>query len=218
MLNFKALGMSLLVSVFLAVPFYFYWDYLTRGMRPPQSTLMLNQMEQKGVPDFTLQDLNGKSVSLSQFKGKVVLVNFWATWCAPCVKEFPSLQNLVKLFKGDVVVLAVSYDRQKEDIDSFIKAFGGVPEHFLILWDKDKTTSSLYGTDVLPETFILDQNQKLLRKIAGEALWDEPMALRFFTDITKLGGVEEGRNPEAPKAEARPESPAAKRRGSIKTH
>lgn len=156
-------------------------------MRPPESTQMLAEMEKQGVPDFTLNDLNGKPVSLHDFKGKIVLINFWATWCAPCVKEFPSLQRLVKKFKGQVVVVAVSYDRQRDDIDSFIRAFGGTDDNFVILWDKERTTSRLYGTDVLPETYLVNRDHKLIRKIAGEALWDDPMALQFFEDIVNPG-------------------------------
>jgi thiol-disulfide isomerase/thioredoxin len=191
MFNLRALGVTVLVAVLLAGPTYFYWQYLTRGMRPPEATQRLVEMETNGVPDFTLSDLSGRSVSLHQFKGKVVLVNFWATWCAPCVKEFPSLQNLVKQFKGEIVVLAVSFDHQREDIESFIKAFGGTPPGFQVLWDPERSTSKLYGTDVLPETYILNGDHKLLRKIAGEAKWDEPMALQFFADIVNPLAQEE---------------------------
>lgn len=179
------------MAAFLSVPMYFYWEYLTRGMRPPQATLMLADMEKNGVPDFTLTDLAGQPVSLSRYKDKVVLINFWATWCAPCVKEFPSLQRLVKHFRGDLIVLAISYDRQREDIDTFIKAFGGTPEGFVVLWDKERVTSTLYGTDVLPETYILNREHKLLRKIAGEATWDEPMALQFFSEIVNPSSQDE---------------------------
>lgn len=187
MFSWRALLVSVFVGAVLSVPLYYYWEYLTRGMRPPQSTQMLAEMEKQGVPDFTLNDLNGKPVSLHDFKGKIVLINFWATWCAPCVKEFPSLQRLVKKFKGQVVVVAVSYDRQRDDIDSFIRAFGGTDDNFVILWDKERTTARLYGTDVLPETYLVDRDHKLIRKIAGEALWDEPMALQFFEDIVNPG-------------------------------
>ncbi|HMN69677.1 MAG TPA: TlpA disulfide reductase family protein, partial [Bdellovibrionales bacterium] len=151
----------------------------------PATTMKLNDLERDGVPDFTLKDLSGADVSLSQFAGKIVLVNIWATWCAPCVKEFPSLQNLVKKMSGKLVVLAVSYDKNKEDIETFVKAFGGTPENFVIVWDKERTTSPLFGTDVLPETYILSPERKLVRKIAGETSWDTPQALEFFEAVLK---------------------------------
>jgi thiol-disulfide isomerase/thioredoxin len=182
MFSIKGLVGAAVVAAILAIPIYFYWDFLNRGRRPSASTLRLNQMEKDGVPDFTLPDLDGHPVSLSQFKGRPVLINLWASWCAPCVKEFPSLKHLVENFKGRLVVLAVSHDHSREDLDSFIKAFGEVPKDFVIVWDKERKTGDLLGTDQLPETYILTRESKLLRKIAGEQVWDNPMALRFFTD------------------------------------
>ena len=183
MFSWKGLLSVLVVAAFLAIPITMYWRFLTDGMRPSESTLTLNRLETVGVPDFTLNNMADKPVSLSDFKGRIVLVNFWATWCAPCVKEFPSMMNLVKHFKGDVVVLAVSYDKDREDIETFIRAFGAVPKDFFIVWDKEKTTSKLFGTDVLPETYILSKDQKLVRKIAGEASWDNELALEYFRNL-----------------------------------
>lgn len=178
----------LITAAVLSVPLYMYWEYLTRGMRPPASTLKLNDLE-KGIPDFEVKGLDGKSLRLSDFRGKLVLVNIWATWCAPCVKEFPSMQHLAQQMEKDLVVLAVSYDRQKEDIDAFVRAFGRIPENFHIAWDKDKITTDIFGTDVLPESYIVSRDGKLIRKIAGEATWDDPMALAFFRDLAGVSGT-----------------------------
>lgn len=183
MWSWKALGAVIVTAGILGVPFYFYWDGLTKGMRPPEATLILNRLEREGIPNFSVADLDGKSVSLQDFKGKILLINIWATWCAPCVKEFPSLKGLVEHFKGDVVVLAISHDKTKEDIDSFIKTFGGLPEGFVVTWDKDRSVSKIFGTDALPETYILSREQKLLRKIAGDTVWNDPMALQFFDEL-----------------------------------
>jgi len=173
----------LITAGILSVPLYYYWEYLTKGMRPPVATQKLNDMEKIGVPDFSIVDLDGKEISLKDYRGKLVLVNIWATWCAPCVKEFPSMKRLVQKFPNDLAILAVSYDRQREDIDAFIKAFGGIPSNFHIAWDKQKKTTEVFGTDVLPETYIISRDGKLIRKIAGEATWDEPMALDFFQEL-----------------------------------
>jgi thiol-disulfide isomerase/thioredoxin len=180
-LSFKGLLAVLVTGFLLAIPLYFYWGFLTRGMSPSAGTLRLNQMEKEGFPDFTLPDLTGKSVSLSGFKDQPVLVNLWASWCAPCVKEFPALMRLVQHFKGKLVVLAVSHDRSREDLDSFIKTFGAVPQDFVIVWDKERTTGDLLGTGQLPETFILNREHKVVRKITGDQPWDEPMALEYFS-------------------------------------
>ncbi len=184
MLNLKGFLAALVTAAILSVPLYFYWGFLTKGMRPPEATLKLNDMEAKGMPDFEVEDLAGKKIKLSDLRGKVVLVNIWATWCAPCVKEFPSLKKMVEAMKGDVVILAISYDRDREDIETFIKAFGGVPADFRIAWDKERKTSPILGTDVLPESYIIGRDGKLIRKIVGEASWDEPMALDFFKKLT----------------------------------
>ena len=189
MWSFKGFIAVVITGAVLSVPLYFYWEFLTRGMRPPEATLKLNDLETSGVPDFTLKTLDGRKVSLSDYRGRIAVVNIWATWCAPCVKEFPSLQGLVKAMGGKVVVIAVSYDRTREDIETFIKAFGGVPENFLVVWDQEKITTRIFGTDVLPETYIISQQGKLIRKIAGETTWDDPMALRFFNELDQTGGV-----------------------------
>ena len=185
MWSFKGLIVTLTTAAILAVPLYYYWEFLTRGMRPPTATLKLNDLEKNGVPDFAVKGLDGSDIRLSTYSGKVVLVNIWATWCAPCVKEFPSLQGLVKAMKGQVVVIAVSFDKHREDVDTFIKAFGGVPENFLVAWDPEKSINSIFGTEVLPETYIIAKDGKLLRKIAGETTWDDPMALKFFEGLIK---------------------------------
>jgi len=174
----------LITAGILAFPLYSYWEYLTKGMRPPAATLKLNDLE-KGVPDFSVTNLEGKLIKLSDFRGKLVLVNIWATWCAPCVKEFPSMKRLVEIMGKDLVILAVSYDRHREDIDAFIKAFGGVPANFHIAWDKERKTTDVFGTDVLPETYIISRDGKLIRKIAGEATWDDPMAVQFFKELAE---------------------------------
>lgn len=182
MFSLKGLLGVAITAAILAIPISYYWDFLNRGRRPPPSTLRLNQMEKEGVPDFTLPDLKGNPVSLHQFRGKPVLINLWASWCAPCVKEFPSLKRLVEHYKGRLSVLAVSHDNTKDDLESFIKAFGEVPKDFVIVWDKDRKTGELLGTEELPETYILNKDGKLIRKVAGEQVWDEPMALQFFTN------------------------------------
>jgi thiol-disulfide isomerase/thioredoxin len=148
-------------------------------------------------------------ISLTDFKGKILLVNIWATWCAPCVKEFPSMKALVEHFKGEVAILAVSHDKTREDIDSFIASFGGLPEDFVVVWDKDKKVAKMFGTDVLPETYLLGKDQKLLRKIAGETVWNEPMALEFFKELLEK---------ENSKGNVKPAPEPAKEPDRIKTH
>ncbi len=186
MFSLKGLLAVVVTALLLAIPLRYYWEFLTRGMRPSPATLRLNELEKQGVPDFTLPDLQGKKVSLHDFAGQPVLVNLWASWCAPCVKEFPSLKRLVEHFNGKLTVLAISHDHSREDLDSFIATLGGVPKNFVILWDRERTTGELFGTDQLPETYVLTKEHRLVRKVAGEQLWDDPMAFDFFAKILDL--------------------------------
>jgi len=107
---------------------------------------------QGSAPDFTLNDINGKKVNLSEFKGKAVLLNFWATWCGPCRAEMPSLNNLYNEYKDkDFVVLAVSVDTSEKPVKSFARE---LKLTFPILMDKDKAVSfDEYAVLGLPTTF-----------------------------------------------------------------
>jgi thiol-disulfide isomerase/thioredoxin len=209
MWSWKAWGVVAIVAGLLSIPMYSYWGFLTRGMSPPEGTQILNRLEKDGVPNFSLPDLSGKTVSLADYKGKILLLNIWATWCAPCVKEFPSMKGLVEHFKGEVAILAVSHDKSREDIDSFIKTFGGLPEDFVVVWDKDKTVAKMFGTEVLPETYILGKDQHVIRKIAGETVWNEPMALEFFKELL---------DKENSRAALKPDPAPVKEPDKIKTH
>lgn len=125
----------------------------------------------KAAPVFELKDLEGKKVSLSDFKGKVILLNFWATWCAPCKAEMPSLENLYKNLKGKgLVVIGVSVDNSETTVRSFVKEKGIT---FPILLDKGKEVSfDDYGVIGLPVTFLIDRKGVIVEKVFGERQWD----------------------------------------------
>lgn len=135
--------------------------------------------------DFTLPDINGKKVSFSEFKGMVVVLNFWATWCGPCRAEMPSLNNLYNEYKDKgFVVLAVSVDTSEKPVKSFAR------EHklaFPILMDKDKAVSfDEYTVLGLPTTFLIDKNGVVIEKIMGEREWDSPQMKEKILKL--LGG------------------------------
>lgn len=124
------------------------------------------------APDFTLSDLKQNPVSLSDFSDKVVVVNFWASWCAPCVEEFPSLLKFIKAFEKEVVVIAVSHDTNPEDAQKFLDKFGVQPSsNFQVLIDLDRGVGKRYGVGALPESFIFSKNLKFERKIVGFRDW-----------------------------------------------
>ncbi len=139
----------------------------------------------KPAPNFALTDLNGKKVSLSEYKGKVVILNFWATFCGPCKEEMPSLNNLFISFKKDgLIVLAVSTDDSEKPVQSFIKAKGIT---FTVLIDKDQQVFfDRYAVLGLPTTYIIDRDGIIREKILGDRPWDAPeMKAKIGTLLSK---------------------------------
>ncbi len=108
------------------------------------------------APDFTLTDLNGNQVSLSQFRGKKVVINFWATWCPPCRAEMPDLDRLARDYSGRVVVLAIDIQEGRELVRPFLEEIKVVS--LMPLLDTDGKVSVTYKVSALPTTFIINEN------------------------------------------------------------
>ncbi len=109
------------------------------------------------APSFSAESINGKGkVSLDQWKGKVVLVDFWATWCEPCKKSFPKLEELrVKYEASGFAIVAISEDDEDTGIKQFGQTYGA---KFPIVWDKDKSIAGKYKPPNMPSSFIVDKN------------------------------------------------------------
>lgn len=140
-------------------------------------------VEGKAAPDFTLKDPDGRDVSLSTLRGKVVFLNFWATWCPPCREEIPSMILLNQKMAGKPFqMLAVSIDEGgKEAVSAYLKKNGfSLP----YLNDKEQKTAQLYGITGVPETFIIDRQGLLAKKIVGGMDWASSDAVKFFSDLT----------------------------------
>src|SRR5271170_2395787 len=123
-------------------------------------------------------DIAGKTEHLSDFKGNVVVLNFWASWCPPCVNEAPSmvrLQQYITARKG--VVLGGSIDEDPAAYAKFLKDYA---INFPTFRDPSKRISLGYGTSIIPETYIIDRHGKIARKIIGEQQWDSPEMLAYF--------------------------------------
>ena len=122
------------------------------------------------VENFTLKDLSGKSVSLNQFKGKVVVLNFWASWCPPCRNEMPEFNEMSKEFKksGDAVLLAVNMTdgrrETKSKVENFIKETGYT---MTVLLDSDQELAEYFGIRYIPSTFVINKYGKLTGQIQG---------------------------------------------------
>ena len=142
------------------------------GTRPPRIG--------ETAPDFTVRD-GSETVTLHNFRGKVVVLNFWATWCPPCVEEMPSLVNLQSRLKGtDVTVVAVSIDVDATAYKRFL-----VDHHvdLLTVRDPDQKAPSLYGSSMWPETYIIDRKGVIRRKFIGAVDWNEPDLVAYLKKL-----------------------------------
>ena len=120
------------------------------------------------APDFTVQDADRK-VELRDLRGKIVVLNFWATWCPPCVEEMPSLVKMQEEMKSrGVVVLAVSVDDDERSYHTFLKKNN---VDLLTVRDPQQKSNELYGTFKFPETYIIDRNGVVQRKFIGPVDW-----------------------------------------------
>jgi cytochrome c biogenesis protein CcmG/thiol:disulfide interchange protein DsbE len=132
------------------------------------------------APNFTVQDSDRK-VALNDFHGKVVVLNFWATWCPPCVEEMPSLSQLQQRMKDKgVTVLAVSVDVSTDKYQSFISEHN---LHLLTVRDGNQQSNTLYGTFKFPETYIIDRNGVMRRKFIGGVDWSQPEIVDFLSKL-----------------------------------
>ena len=132
------------------------------------------------APDFTVQD-GDRKVTLSQLRGQVVVLNFWATWCPPCIEETPSLVVMQERLKAKgVTVLAVSVDADESAYRHFLKDHG---VNLLTVRDPDQKSSGLYGTFKFPETYVIDRNGVMRRKFIGAVDWTEPEITDFLSRL-----------------------------------
>jgi cytochrome c biogenesis protein CcmG, thiol:disulfide interchange protein DsbE len=132
------------------------------------------------APDFSVQDADHK-VSLSDFRGKIVVLNFWATFCPPCVDEMPSLVQMDQRLKDKgIAVLGVSIDVDADAYHRFLKDY---KVGFVTVRDPEQKSASLYGTHGWPETYIIDRNGIVRRKFIGPVDWSQPEIVGFLTKL-----------------------------------
>ena len=134
------------------------------------------------APDFTLPDLEGRMVSLADYKGKVVLLNIWATWCPPCVEEMPSMEALYRKMRGEAFdILAVSIDTDgSKSVTPFMQKHKLT---FPALIDTKGLMQNLYRTTGVPESLIIDKKGVVVEKIIGPQDWASPQVVKFFQSL-----------------------------------
>ena len=140
--------------------------------------------EGENAPNFTLKNLDGKEINLNQFRGKHVLINFWATWCGPCKIEMPSLEALYERFKDrNFVLLAISNDMFGANIvKPFVKAHN---INFPVLLDQRLKVSNTFGVVSLPTTFMIDPQGKIIGALFGAEDWATPSNILYFENLLK---------------------------------
>jgi cytochrome c biogenesis protein CcmG, thiol:disulfide interchange protein DsbE len=123
------------------------------------------------APDFTIKTDSGRVISTTSFGGRLLVLNFWATWCPPCIEEVPSLDQFAKEMAGSgVVVLGVSVDKDAQAYQAFLSR---TKLSFMTARDPEATISADYGTFKVPESYIIDSNGKVVQKIIGEENWTD---------------------------------------------
>jgi thiol-disulfide isomerase/thioredoxin len=137
------------------------------------------------IADFTLPKLGGGTISLSGLKGKVVFLNFWATWCPPCRAEMPSMEKLYGLYKSDgLEILAVNLQEDEKIVRDFMKKNG---LSFPVALDGSGKTGGTYGVRGIPTTFIVDRESRIIGSVVGGKEWDTPEVLQAFKTVLSHG-------------------------------
>lgn len=183
----KRLLSSLLVISLLGAGFVGYWVNRKSIARERQQAVYkkLELLEAKGAFNFKVQDIEGRDFEFYKVGGQVVLLNFWASWCAPCVIEYPSMLRLIASYKGKIKMVTVSQDESRDDLERFLKRFGKGTEDVIHLWDPNRELAKKFGTEKLPETYIFNSEFKLVRKVPNSEDWERQQVKDYLNLFIK---------------------------------
>ncbi|MSP70701.1 MAG: TlpA family protein disulfide reductase [Myxococcales bacterium] len=161
---------------------------LSDSRDPPDVLVSRNfdaQLIDADAPDFTVTRKDGSSLRLSELRGKVVFVNFWATWCAPCRQEIPDLEKLSESLKNvPFEIVAVSGDDSWEEITSF---FGEKQTRMIVGLDKSRTIARQFGTEKFPETYVVDRHGRLRLRFVSVQPWTDERIHRYLEWLAVKG-------------------------------
>jgi thiol-disulfide isomerase/thioredoxin len=179
-----------LASFFFAVAscgIAFLW-WITHRERPQVPVMAkIEHLETKGIPQISGPRMlaDGSVVEWKLTKTKqVLLVNFWASWCSPCVEEIPALVELQKKLSGKLMVIAISGDNEQNDIWHFLTGIGsGIANDLVFIWDSNKGWMNDFGVEKLPESFVFGVDGKLKKKIVGKVDWAGVDSIDYFSKL-----------------------------------
>jgi len=183
--NKKIITASLIaVSFILIAAFFFVFPQQASAQVSPETASLLRTariqvLNKPAEPrEFTLPFLGGESASLSSYKGKVVFLNFWATWCPPCREEMPSMETLYKRYKDKgLEMLAINLSENTNTVRQFMDNNGYT---FPVMMDSDGRVGGAYGIRSIPTTLIIDREGKIVAQVIGSIYWDTPQVLAAF--------------------------------------
>lgn len=162
---------------------------MQQANKPIESTVdRINILPQTyPIEAVAFSDVNGKPIDFSQYKGKVVMVNMWATWCPPCVRELPAIERLATKFKADeFALLPISIDAGgKQQVQSFLTSLGMA--NFNSYYDPKQNLGQVFPLDTIPATFILDQNGQLIAFVRSFVDWDDVKVVSLIQDFIDKG-------------------------------
>jgi peroxiredoxin len=141
---------------------------------------------ERKAPDFALRDAKGAPVHLSDYRGKVVVLNFWTKTCGPCMEEMPDIAELTKIVKAypDVAVLTVSVDENYADVKDSLRAVLREDPPFTMLFDPDdKIVKDVYGTHLFPETWLIDKQGVIRARFDGAREWTSGASLELIEQV-----------------------------------
>jgi peroxiredoxin len=170
------------VFVFLSLALCCLPAAAARGGSDPLQALGLQApKEAVDAPDFSLPDLSGKQIPLKQFRGKLVFLNFFATWCGPCREEMPGMERLHRAHqeKG-LVVLAVNLQERAKTIRPFVQS---LKLSFPTVMDAEGAVSREYGVRALPVSFLIGRDGKIVWRAIGGRDWESPQARQYFDQL-----------------------------------
>jgi thiol-disulfide isomerase/thioredoxin len=174
------LGIGLLIGLGLGLA-YVYGFNTSGVMSLAGKQASISAEVGAAAPDFELETLSGDAIRLSSLKGKPVLINFWATWCAPCVLEMPNFQKYYENYPGAFEVLAVNYGESKDTVEKFIKDVGVT---FPVLFDNEAKVHGMYRFPGYPTSYFIDKDGIVRFQHIG--LMDESALEQYLTDVEAL--------------------------------
>jgi peroxiredoxin len=165
----------LFVSLFLLIALVGYSELIENRM---QKIGLKALKKDTKIIDFELDDVGGTPVKLSSYKGKVVFLNFWATWCPPCRDEMPSMQKLYDKFKNrGLEIVAVDLQEDVKSVKAFLEKYSLT---FTVLLDKAGKIGAAYGARSIPTTYIIDRESNVIGGAVGGRDWYTPEVIEFF--------------------------------------